>query len=88
MNDFVEGLNEPQRQAVTATEGYMRVIAGAGSGKTRTLSYRFAYLVNEIGIMPSNILCVTFTNKSANEMKRSEERRVGKECRSRWSPYH
>ncbi|WP_042338490.1 ATP-dependent helicase [Desulfosporosinus youngiae] len=69
MNDILTGLNEQQRQAVTATEGFIRVIAGAGSGKTRALSHRFAYLVNEIGIMPSNILCVTFTNKSAREMK-------------------
>lgn len=69
MIDLLAGLNQQQLQAVTSTEGYIRVIAGAGSGKTRALSRRFAYLVNEIGIMPANILCVTFTNKSANEMK-------------------
>jgi DNA helicase-2/ATP-dependent DNA helicase PcrA len=68
-SNILEELNEEQRQAVTSTEGFIRVIAGAGSGKTRALSYRFAYLVNEIGVMPSNILCVTFTNKSAHEMK-------------------
>ncbi|MGB2578707.1 DNA helicase-2/ATP-dependent DNA helicase PcrA [Elusimicrobium simillimum] len=68
--DILKGLNQAQLAAVTTTEGFVRVIAGAGSGKTRALSRRFAYLVNELGILPGNILCVTFTNKSANEMRR------------------
>ena len=69
MTDILCHLNRAQREAVTSTEGYVRVIAGAGSGKTRALSHRFAFLVNELGILPGNILCVTFTNKSANEMR-------------------
>ena len=67
--ELLSQLNEAQRAAVTATEGYVRVIAGAGSGKTRALSHRFAWLVTELGILPGSILCVTFTNKSANEMR-------------------
>lgn len=67
--DILQQLNEEQRAAVTCTEGYVRVIAGAGSGKTKALAHRYAYLVQELGISTANILCVTFTNKAANEMK-------------------
>lgn len=69
MSDILRRLNPAQREAVTATEGFIRVIAGAGSGKTRALSHRFIYLVNELGILPGNILCVIFTNKASNEMR-------------------
>lgn len=75
--DILEGLNEKQIEAVTTTEGYVRVIAGAGSGKTRALASRFAYLVNDLGIMPGHILCVTFTNKSAREMAMRIHRLTG-----------
>lgn len=67
---YLDRLNDKQLEAVRHTEGYLRVIAGAGSGKTKLLVSRYAYLVKEYGINSSNILCVTFTNKAAGEMKR------------------
>ena len=77
MADLLENLNERQREAVLETEGYVRVIAGAGSGKTKLLVSRYAYLVQEYGIDSSNILCVTFTNKAAGEMKKRIRALIG-----------
>ena len=73
MND----LDPEQLAAVTATEGFVRVVAGAGSGKTRALARRFAWLVEDLGILPGNILCATFTNKAAVEMRERIHRLVG-----------
>lgn len=86
--DILQGLNQTQLEAVTSTEGFIRVIAGAGSGKTRTLSHRFAYLVNDIGILPGNILCVTFTNKSANEMRQRIHKLTGDNDTGYISTFH
>ena len=69
MTDIFKGLNSRQREAVEATEGRIRVVAGAGTGKTKALTHRYAYIVNVLGIDPANILCLTFTNKAAAEMR-------------------
>ena len=82
MDELFDGLNAQQLNAVIATEGNVRIIAGAGSGKTKTLTHRFGYLVLAAGIQPGNILCVTFTNKAAREMKKRVRKLIGDGCDS------
>ena len=75
--DYAGQLDEQKLKAVKTTEGYVRVIAGAGSGKTRALTYRYAYIVDELGESTANIACVTFTNKAADEMKERIQAMLG-----------
>lgn len=77
--NYLEELNRDQLEAVKTTEGYLRVIAGAGSGKTKLLVSRYVYLVSEYGINPANVLCVTFTNKAAREMKQRIKALLGQD---------
>ena len=88
MMDYLKELNREQYEAATTTEGFIRVVAGAGSGKTKTLTARYMYLVEMLGISTANILCVTFTNKAAAEMKKRIRRQLPDQDLGRITTFH
>ncbi|MBX5318960.1 DNA helicase PcrA [Staphylococcus caprae] len=89
MNSLVKNMNTEQSEAVRTTEGPLLIMAGAGSGKTRVLTHRIAYLLDEKDVSPYNILAITFTNKAAKEMKQRVEQLVGEEAQVIWmSTFH
>lgn len=89
MNSLVKNMNTEQSEAVRTTEGPLLIMAGAGSGKTRVLTHRIAYLLDEKDVSPYNILAITFTNKAAKEMKARVEQLVGEEAQVIWmSTFH
>ncbi len=89
MNELLNRMNDEQRAAVQATEGPLLIMAGAGSGKTRVLTHRIAYLIKEKSVNPYNILAITFTNKAAKEMKARVDQLIGPEAEAVWiSTFH
>src|SRR4029079_17861953 len=87
--DFISSLNPAQQDAVQHTEGPLLILAGAGSGKTRVITYRMAYIIAAELAQPGEVLAVTFTNKAAEEMRERIEKVLGGDCRQIWlSTFH
>ena len=89
MKHELKELNDKQKEAVLCTEGPLLILAGAGTGKTRVITNRIAYLIHEKNINPREILAITFTNKAANEMLKRVEKQIGMDAGGIWiSTFH
>ncbi|MGC8757251.1 MAG: UvrD-helicase domain-containing protein, partial [Caldisericaceae bacterium] len=84
MSSYLDDLNEQQKEAVLYNDGPLLIFAGAGSGKTKVITYKIAYIIGDVQVLPSRIFAVTFTNKAALEMKERTQKLIGSDINGLW----